>query len=62
MFDNINNLANLAMRQSNDDKQLSWSWNQVYLCVKDDNNVRDYSCSPHGSFELANAFFKQNRG
>lgn len=55
MYDNINHLV---LKQSNDDKQLSW--NQVYLCVKDDNNLRDYSCSPHKSFEQADAYFKQN--
>ena len=36
------------------------SWDQIYLCVKDDNNLRDFTCSPYDSFEQADAYFKQN--
>ncbi len=39
----------------------SWSFrDQIYLCVKDGNNLRNYSCSVYDSFEQADTYYKQN--
>lgn len=59
MYDNIHHLI---MSQTGDNKTNNpWSLrDQIYLCVKDDNSMRNYSCSPYDSFEQADAYYKQN--